>query len=138
MLLVNYRSLQRSFSKLPKSCQQWELTFLSTVVFRATKILATLRIYVPVAIRAAKKVKDTMFPVNYRSWQRNFWSYQNSLFLWELTFLLTIAFRATKIPTALRADVHFSITCGSTTQWITLFPLKYGCATLSEMWILHI
>ena len=29
---------------------------------------------------------------------------------WELTFLLTIAFRANKIPTTLRADVYFSMT----------------------------
>ena len=47
MLPVNYRSRQHSFSKLPKSCQQWESTFLSTVAFRATKNL-----------------EDTMLPSN--------------------------------------------------------------------------
>ena len=59
MLSVSYRSWQRSFSKIPKPCQQWELTFLSTVVFRATKILRTLRVDVPVAIRATKNLEGT-------------------------------------------------------------------------------
>ena len=79
MLSVSYRSWQRSFSKITKPCQQWELTFLSTVVFRATKILRTLRVDVPVAIRATKNLEDTMLPVNYQSWQRSFQSYQNSI-----------------------------------------------------------
>ena len=62
MLPVNYRSWRRSFSKLPKSCQQWESTFLSTVAFRATKIPTTLRVDVPVAIRATKNLEDNMLP----------------------------------------------------------------------------
>ena len=55
-----------------KSCQQWELTFLSIVAFRSTKIPTTLRPDVPVAIRATKNLEDTMLPVKYRSRQRNF------------------------------------------------------------------
>ena len=46
----SYQSYQKSgkhyasrFLKLPSSCQQWELTFLSIVAFRATKISTTLR-----------------------------------------------------------------------------------------------
>ena len=40
------------YLKLPKSCQQCELTFLSTVAFKATKILSTLRADICVAFRA--------------------------------------------------------------------------------------
>ena len=49
------------------SCQQWDLTFLSTVAFRATKIPTTLRVDVPVVIRTTKSLEDTMLPINYRS-----------------------------------------------------------------------
>ena len=115
MLPINYRSWQRSFLELPilstvevdipvdcsfksyKSCQQWELTFLSTVAFRATKILTTLRADVPVAFRTTKNLKDTVLPVNYRSWQHSLLELSNSCQHWELTFLSTAAFRATKI-----------------------------------------
>ena len=58
MLTLNYQSCQRSLSELPKSCQQWELTFLSTVAFRATKILSTVEVDILV--------------------NRSFQSYQNS------------------------------------------------------------
>ena len=34
--------------QLPKSCQQWELTFLSTIDFSATKILSTVGVNNPV------------------------------------------------------------------------------------------
>ena len=44
MLTLSYQSWQRSLSEQPKSCQQWELTFLSTVAFRATKILSTVEV----------------------------------------------------------------------------------------------
>ena len=40
----------RSF-QLPESFQHWELTFLSTVTFRATKILSTLKVDIPVDFR---------------------------------------------------------------------------------------
>ena len=79
-----------------------------------------------------------MLPVNYRNWQRSFWKLPKFCEQRELTFLLTVAFRATKIWTTLRADVYFSITCESTTQLITLFSLTCGSATLWEMWIRHI
>ena len=36
------------FEKWSKSCRQWELTFLSTVAFRATKILSTGGVDVPI------------------------------------------------------------------------------------------
>ena len=190
MLPVNYRSLQHSFSKLPKSCQQWESTFLSTVAFRATKIPTTLRVDVPVAIRATKNLEDTMLPSNIRvdnvafratrilstvgvgiPVDRSFQSYQNpdnfkgwlSLFhhLWDrhtvnyiipphmwvrhtvrnvgpahlgfsffrwvrhLPSSITVAFRATKIPTTLRADVAVAIR--ATKTWKALcFPSTIG------------
>ena len=92
-------------SELLKSCQQWELTFLSTVAFRATKIPTTLKADVPVAFRATKNLEDTMLPVNYRSWQRSFLELPKSCHQWELTFLSTVAFIATKILTTLRADI---------------------------------
>ena len=78
--------------------------FLSTVAFRATKISTTLRVDVPVAIKATKNLKDTMLPPNNRSWQCSFSELPKSCQLWELTFLSTSAFRAAKIPTTFRAD----------------------------------
>ena len=42
MLPVNYRSYQDSFSELPNSCQQPELTLLSTIAIGAIKILSTV------------------------------------------------------------------------------------------------
>ena len=109
-----------------------------TVAFRATKISTTLRVNIPVAKRATKNLEDTMLSLNYRSWQRSFSKLPNSCQQWELTFLSTVAFRATKILTILWADVHFSITCASTTQWITLFLLTCGSTLLWEMWVCHI
>ena len=52
--------------ELPKFYQQWELTFLPTVTFRATKIVITLRADAPVAFRATKNLEGTMLPVNYQ------------------------------------------------------------------------
>ena len=52
---ASFITVSPSLTKLLESCQQWKLTFLSTVAFRATKNL-----------------EDSMFPVNYRSWQRSF------------------------------------------------------------------
>ena len=83
-------------SELPKSCQQWELTFLSIVAFRATKIPTILRAGVSVGFRATKNLEDSMLPVNYRSWQRSFSELPNSYQQWGLTFLLIAAFRSTK------------------------------------------
>ena len=124
ILDVNYRSRQRSLSELPKSCQQWELTFLSTiasellkssqqwefnflstVVFRATKVPTTLRAEVSGAYRAKLNLEDTMLTFNYQIWKRSFLKLPKSCQKRELTFLSTVAFRATKIPKILRADV---------------------------------
>ena len=104
MLPVNYRSWKGSFPKLPKSCQQWELTFVSAVAFRATKILTTLRADVPVAIRATKNLEGAMLPANYRNWQCSFSELPKSCQQWELTFLSTVAFWATKMPTTFRTE----------------------------------
>ena len=114
MLPINYRSWKCSFSELPNSFQQWELTFLSTITFGATKILSflltvairtTLRVDVPVSIRATKNLEDTMLPINYRSWKRSFSELPKSCQHWELTFLLTAAFRATKILSAVGVNI---------------------------------
>ena len=75
------------------------------VAFRATKILITLWVDVPVVIRPTKTLEGTMLPVNYRSWQRSFSELQKFCQQCELTFLSIGAFRATKVPTTLRADV---------------------------------
>ena len=75
-----------------------------TVAFRATKIPTNLRVDVPVAIRAAKNLENTMLPVNYRSWQRSFLKLLKTCQQWQLTFLSTVAFWATKIPTTFRAE----------------------------------
>ena len=59
---VNRQSLdscQLQLSELPKL----ELTFLSTVAFRATKTPTTLRADVPVPFGATKTLEDTMLPV---------------------------------------------------------------------------
>ena len=37
----SWHSCRLQISELPKSCQWWELTFLSTIAFRATKLLST-------------------------------------------------------------------------------------------------
>ena len=69
MLPVNYRSWQRRFSELPKTCQQWELTFLPTVAFWAAKISTTFRAEIPVAFRDTLSLEGTMLPVNCQRWQ---------------------------------------------------------------------
>ena len=48
---LDYWSQQRSFVELTKSCQQWELSFLSTKAYRATKILLLLRANISVTFR---------------------------------------------------------------------------------------
>ena len=70
-------------------------------------------------------------------WVRHIYDFP-SRWVRHLPSSVTVAFRATKIPTTLRADVHFSITCGSATQSTTLFPVTRGSATLWEMWVPHI
>ena len=74
---------------------------MSTVVYRATKIPTTLRVDVPIAIRATKNPEETMLSVNYPS----FSELPKSCQQWEVTFLSTVTFRASKIPTTLGADV---------------------------------
>ena len=65
--LFDYWSWQPWLSELPKSCQQWKLTFLSTLAFRATKIMSTVGVYIP--------------------FECSFKSYQNTATFKELTFL---------------------------------------------------
>ena len=124
MLPVNYLSWQRSFSELPKSCQQWELTFLCTVAFGATKIPATLRADVPVAFRATENLEETMLPVIYLSWQRSFSELPKSCQQWELTFLCTVAFRTTNISTTFRADVLVAFKATKNLE-DTMLPVSY-------------
>ena len=49
------------------------------VVFRATKIIATLRVDVPVAIRAAKNLEGTMLLSTIGVGMVAFWKYQKSV-----------------------------------------------------------
>ena len=96
MLCVNYLSGQRNFLELPKFCQQWELTFLLTVAFRATKFPTTLTVEVPVAFRATKNLEDIMPPANYESWQQSFSELTKFSQQSKMTFLLTITFELPK------------------------------------------
>ena len=124
MLPVNYLIWRGSFSELPKSCQQWKSTFQLTVAFRSTKILTTVEIDIPgdhsfqryqnpdnfkswwsVTLRATKSLEDTMLPVNSLSWQGSFPELLKSCQRWELTFFLTVAFKATKISASLRVNI---------------------------------
>ena len=74
----SWDSCQLQLWKLPKSCQQWELTFLSTALFRATNI-----------------------PVNFKSWYScNFESYLTPRRHYgsrELLELPNVAFEGNKI-----------------------------------------
>ena len=92
-------------SGLLKFCKQLDLSFLTTVAYRGTKITTTLRVHIPVAITATKNLEDTMLPVNYRSWQCSFSELPKSCWKWELTFLSTITFGATKFFSAVGGDI---------------------------------
>ena len=108
MLPINYRSWQCSFSELPKSCQQWKLTFLLTIAFIATEIPTILRVDAPIASRATWHLENIISPLNYRSWQRSFRGY-----LWpgrryvshQLMELTTVTFRASTIFSTVGVDI---------------------------------
>ena len=115
-----------------------------TVAFRATKIPTTLRADVHFSITCGSATQSTtLFPVTrgsatlWEMWVPHIYDFP---FWWvrHLPSSITAVFRATKILTTLRANVHFSISCGSTTQWIIFFPLTCGSATLWEKWVCHI
>ena len=91
--------------RITKILSTKEVDILSTVAQRATKIPTTLRVNAPVAITATKILEDTMLPINYRSWQRSFSELPKSCQQWELTFLSTIVFRATKILSTVGVDI---------------------------------
>ena len=124
MLPVNYRSWQCSFLELSKSCHQWELAFLLTIVLRATKILSAVEVDIP----ADRSFQSYQNPDNFKNYHTcrfqshqkpgrhyashqlleltiSFSELQKSCQQWELTFLSTVALIATKIMTALRADI---------------------------------
>ena len=106
--LVNSESWHNCWlwlSELAKFCQQWELSFLSTINVRATKIRKTLRADVLVAFRATKSLEVTMTHVNYLRWKRSISELPKSFQPWESTYLSAVAFIATKIPANLRVDV---------------------------------
>ena len=81
------------------------MTFLSPVAFRAAKIPTTLTADVSVAFNDTRILEDIMPPANYWSWQRSFSKQQKACQQQQMTFLLTIAFRATKIQLALGLDI---------------------------------
>ena len=101
-----------------------------TVVFRATKISATLRTDVPVVINATKNLEDAMLPVKYWSWQHSFSELPKSYQQWELTFLPTVAFWATKIPTTLKADVPAAIRATKDLEDAMLHVNCQSCQTI--------
>ena len=82
-------------SELPKSCQERELTFLSTVGFRATKFLWTVRVDIP-ADRSFQKYQNLVY---FKSWYScSFHSY-----------LTLVAFEANKIQSAVGVDIPVSL-----------------------------
>ena len=96
---ANFLTLQPQISELPEFCPQWELTFLSTLAFRATKscqqweltflsiiALRTLRADVPEAFRGRQKPGR-----HYASRQLSKWTTQ--------------LFGATKILSTVRVDI---------------------------------
>ena len=89
-------SSQSSFWELPNSCQQRELTFLSTAGFRGTKILLTMGVDIPVD----RSFQNYQSPNNFKSWRScNFQSYQRPGWRYvsrQLLELTTVVFRATK------------------------------------------
>ena len=133
-------------------CHIWDFPFRwarhlpssVTVAFRATKIPTTLRADVHFSITCGSATQSTtLFPVTRASatlWEMWVPHIYDFPFWWvrHLPSSITAVFRATKILTTLRANVHFSISCGSTTQWIIFFPLTCGSATLWEKWVCHI
>ena len=113
-------------------------TFLLTVAFRATKISTTLRADVPVAIRATRSLKDTMLPVNYRSWQRIFSKLPKTFQQWELPFLLNaVAFRATKIPTTFGAEFPVAFRATLSLEG-TMLPVNCQSYQSDSLWTRHI
>ena len=105
MLPINYWSWQLSFLELPKSCQQWELTFLSTMVFRATKILSIVRVDSSVN----RSFQNYQNPDNFKGWRScSFHSYQKPGRHYasrQLSDLTTQFFRATKILSTVGVDI---------------------------------
>ena len=71
------------------SCQLSELTFLLAIAFRATKILSTVGVDIPVSsgFRATKscQLSELTFLLTI--------DFPATKILWELTFLLTVAFQ---------------------------------------------
>ena len=76
---VNYRSWHGSFLEIPKICEHWELTVLSTVAFRSNKIPRTFRTEIPVAFRATLSQEGTRFPSTVRVDNYNCQSYKTSV-----------------------------------------------------------
>ena len=105
---LNYLNWKHSFSKLSKSCHQWELTFLSTIAFRANKILSTVGIDTDFSVDRSfqsfqklekftswrccsfqsfqKNTEDATLPVKCLSWQPYFSVWSNGwVFVYELS-----------------------------------------------------
>ena len=95
MLYVNYNSCKRSFSELPKSYQQWELKFLSTIAFRATKVLLTIG----VEISVNRSFQSCQSPVNFKSLHscnsENYLTPGRRYASRQLSELITLDFKAT-------------------------------------------
>ena len=123
LLPTNYQSRQPQLSELSKFYQLNELKFLLNVSFWAIKVLPTVRVDIPInhSFQRSKKFSsegtdiavDSSFqsnqkPVKSGSWNC-FWPQllepTNFRQKWELTFLPSTAFRASKILSTVRADI---------------------------------
>ena len=121
MISVNYQIWQPKFSEPAKSCKLWELTFLLTIAFRVAKIFSAVSVEIPVncqswyscqlpylttiAFIATYNLEGKMLPVNYQSWQPQLLELPKSSRLYQLIFLLTKAFSATKILSTLEIEI---------------------------------
>ena len=103
MLPINYRSYQDSFSELPNSCQQLELTLLSTIAVGTIKILSTVGGHNSVD----RSLQSYQNPIRFRS-SCIFYSYVRPGRHYasrQLSEFTTVAFRAAKIRSTKGVDI---------------------------------
>ena len=112
MLPINCRIWQLQLPELPKSCQQWELIFLSILTFRTTKILSNLRAGIPVASELCNTWKMLCFPSTVGVVNYSFQSYLKPgrcYTSYQLLDLASVASRATKILSTVGVDIYVDL-----------------------------
>ena len=94
-----------SLSEPPKSFQQRELVFLSTVAFRGIKIKSTVRVDISVdfsfkSYKILATLRQFLLTIDFRA--------AKILEQWEMTFLLTIDLKTTKILSTMEPYISFN------------------------------